>query len=546
MKYFTGLIIFFLLLIPAVFSQNTVSSKISEVVVFPEQALVTRQAEATLNKGLNQLEIDLEAFSVDPDSIQVKVYGQGEIHSVQLKQVYLKEMPQDKIKNLTKELEDLKDKKDSLLKEQDVLDKKKQFLNSLVDFSESQVPEDIKTTFPNPRDLKEALNFLSQGYGEINLKASELEQSIRELDKQIKATEEDLNSLRQPSKKSKGVIEIAFNSSESQKASIEATYLVYGAFWQPLYKADIPPELTEIDLTMFSKLFQKTGEDWKEIKLAVSNVIPLKGITLPSLNSWYLDANLYRKDKALLFNKMMAASTPEEGISLDEEQAVLEPEEAKFVQAEAKELPLSFEYQLPQAVSLNSQDKETVLPLFSKTLKGDFVYYSAPKLSPMVFLIGRVVGDKEFLAGALNVYFAGRFIGKTMLENKKAGEAFELNLGADRQVVIKREKLKDKIQETFFKKLERQTIIRNLAFKITAENLKDKPIKLELVDVIPVSQSDRIEVKDILLNPKPDKENYLDKEGLNLWIVNLQPGEKKEVEISFTITYPKDMPISGL
>jgi len=56
-----------------------------------------------------------------------------------------------------------------------------------------------------------------------------------------------------------------------------------------------------------------------------------------------------------------------------------------------------------------------------------------------------VSADKELLSGPLNVYFGDRFIGKTFLSEKKAGETFSLNLGADRDVKVKREKIKDKI-----------------------------------------------------------------------------------------------------
>ena len=50
-------------------------------------------------------------------------------------------------------------------------------------------------------------------------------------------------------------------------------------------------------------------------------------------------------------------------------------------------------------------------------------------------------------------------------------------------------------EETFFGKIERKTIVRTIAFKITVENLKDKPVTIKIVDSIPVSRTDKIEVK---------------------------------------------------
>ena len=551
MKYFISFVLCTVFLVPLSFSQVTVSSEIKEVIAFSDQALVTRKAEASVSKGLRELHIETEAFWVDPDSIQARVYGKGEIHSVQLRTIHLKDVPQEKLKKLIQELEGLKDKKAEIAKEREVLTKEEKFLDSLVNFAKIQLPKDIKTSFPKPKDLKEAVNFLSEGYEQINEDEIDISQELRELDKEIRALQNEIASLRRPNQKAKKVIEVVFNSPVDQKIKIEATYLVSGVWWQPLYKVDVPLELKKINLTMFSQLKQKTGEDWKDIKLAISNVIPLKGAHLPNLESWLLDFQRYQKKSRNLSLSRLASGSLKEKAEFEADFAVeglAQPvqEEAKFTQAIQKELPLSFEYQIPQSLSIESKDKETTLPLFSKTLKGDFFHYSVPKVSQLVFLTSRVTPDKELLGGRLNVYFTGRFIGKTALEAKKAGESFDINLGADREVVVKREKLKDKVQETFFKKIERQTVIRNLLFKITLENRKNKPVKVHLIDAIPVSKTDRIEVKEVKIAPRPTKANYKDKQGVNLWMVNLNPGEKKEITIGFTVTYPKDRPVVGL
>jgi uncharacterized protein (TIGR02231 family) len=221
-------------------------------------------------------------------------------------------------------------------------------------------------------------------------------------------------------------------------------------------------------------------------------------------------------------------------------------EEAKFVQAQRKELPLSFEYKMPQALNIESRDKMTLLPIFSKTLKGEFVYFSVPKISPLTFLICSTNADKELLSGALNVHFGGRFIGKTYLAEKKPGEAFRMSLGADREVKVKREKIKDKVKETYFGKIGRKTIVRDMAFKITVENIKAKPIKIKVFDSIPISRTDRIEVKDLKITPVPAKKNYQNQEGVLLWEFKLKPGDKQEINIEFVVTYPKDASIFGL
>ena len=115
-----------------------------------------------------------------------------------------------------------------------------------------------------------------------------------------------------------------------------------------------------------------------------------------------------------------------------------------------------------------------------------------------------------------------------------------MNLGADRDVKIKREKILDKVKETYFGAIHRDTVVRSFSYKIIAENIKDKPITLKVADRVPVSRTDKIEVKDILLTPKPTQSNYQDKEGIHLWVFQLSPGEIQEIDLDFTVAYTSE------
>lgn len=552
------LAIFLFFWVSPIFCQNTISSEIKEVVLFTNQALITRTTTTKVKAGLNEILIETQSFNLDRDSIQAVVYGKGEVYSVQFREVHLKEQPQVNIRELISKLEGFQDRRKSLVNKKEVLDRKNDFLNSFIDFAQSQVPQDLKTQFPKLDNLKKSLNFLDESYDSINKDDEDLSRRIRELDKEIALVKQELSAVRGQGRKTKKVIEILFNSSKAQRIKIEVTYLVYNAYWSPFYKVNVPKGLKDVNLAMFAKIRQKTGEDWENVRLSISNIIPLKGVSLPKLNSWYLnlsmprvqaEASAYKKRK---FFAKAAKSQPMQFRLADRlnREVLYDAEEfskkADFVSAQAKKLPLSFEYELPQAFSLESKKIEAILPIFSKTLKGEFSYYAIPKISALTFLVCKTSADEEFLSGPLNVHFAGRFIGKTHLSEKKAGEEFNLSLGADRQVKVKREKIKDKVKETFFKKISRQTIIRDVVLKITVENLKSKPVKIKILDNIPVSQTDRIEVKNLQISPEPNKKNYQDREGVNLWNLKLKPKEKKEIIIKFTLTYPKGTFISGL
>jgi uncharacterized protein (TIGR02231 family) len=532
------------------FAEDIVPSRIKEVTLFSRQALIQREAFATINKGLQELLLEVEAFRIDKDSLSAKIFGSGEIFSVQFKEIHVKESPREDIKILEQKIEKLKQTRRTLTDKKDVLNKKELFLNSLITFSHTQGSRDFKTSYPSIEDMEKILKFLASQLYTINTQKQDLDSKIENIDKEIKVLERELISLQEPVKKTKKFIAVLFKSAREQKIKIEATYITRRAQWAPLYKASIPLTLHEVDLAMFSKIQQKTGENWKNVALTISNVIPLQGVNLPSPDTWILDIQRPQARRLKSFGRVAmekaapAVSVQETNDKADFDQ--IQEEEATFAYARKEELPLSFEYKIPQMLDVESRNKETILPLFGRKLEGEFFYYAIPGKSPLTFLVCQAKADKELLSGPLQVYFGGRFTGKTFLQEKKPGENFNLNLGADREVKIKREKIKDKVKETFFGQLDRDTVVRELSFKITMENLKDKPVKLKVLDTIPVSRTDKVKVKDISIKPEPAEKNYQDREGVLLWEYQLQSKEKKEITIEFVVTHPKNQPVQGL
>lgn len=540
------LILLFLLAACPVLGAGEVPSRIREVVLFSDQAMVTRVAELEVPQGMSEIRLSLDAFRVDPDSVTAKVFGEGQILAVQYKEIPVAEPVQDKIRTLETEIRDLRRKERALIDEKEVLAKKEAFLKSVVDFAGVQVPRDLKTSFPKMEDLQGALAFLGTRFDELTKKRAALDGELDDLARKIKALEEELGTIRRPARKVRKVIEVLFQGTKSQKIRVEAGYLVRNAFWGPLYRVSVPLALDAVDLAMFSTILQKTGEDWNGVDLSVSNVVPLKGVGIPEIAPWILDIPrppAAGEAKGLYLDRRMKATAPMAAVK---EEAEAPAEEAGFAEAERSESALSFEYRFPRPVDVESRDKETLLPLLTRKVEGSFFHLAVPRENPLTFLVCRAKGDGEILAGPMNVYFGGRYVGKTLLKEKQPGEAFDFNLGADREVKVTRTKTSDKVRETYFGRVERGTVVRELAYAIRMENLKRKPVTLRVLDAVPVSRTDRLEVKDVRLSPEPKEKNHQDREGVDLWEFELKPGEMKEISIGFVVTYPRETPPIGL
>jgi uncharacterized protein (TIGR02231 family) len=518
-------------------------SRISAVTLFADRALVTRQASTTVSQGFNTMLLDVQAFRVKEGSATARVFGEGELLSVQLKSVPLEEAPQQKVRLLETQIRELQQSKDQLRDEQHSLNQQEKFLSSFVDFAQAQVPEDIQTRLPTTEDLERLLAFLGQSYQQLHRQKQTNRDAMVNIERELKVLRRELDALRQPVAKTRRVIEIQFNAHHPQQVRIEARYQTADASWAPVYRAAVDEDLSAAELTLFARILQKTGEDWSRVELTISNVVPLQGVELPALRTWRLDlprpmAATRAKGRVL---SQEIAGVADESLADRPAEAAPEPAPAApLAQAARRHTELAFEYTLGRKLDVESRDKETLLPLFTRKLAGDFYHYCVPKLSPLAYLVCEAQADQELLRGPLDVYFGGRYVGQTMLQEKRAGDRFRLGLGADRAVLIQRRKVEDKRKETFFGKIERDSVVRELVYAITAENLKQRPTTLMVLDHVPVSATDRIEVQDVRLAPEPKERNYQEHEGVMLWELHLEPAAKEQIRIAFTVAYPKN------
>lgn len=542
-KLLTILILISLVLASETKADQTIASHIKSVNLYLDRALVTREATVKIAPGMQTLAIELQAFRIDPDAVLARVFGKGEVHGVQYREVPVMESPQEGIRVIKKQIEDLEKQKQAALDQKDVLAKQALFLDGLIEFSKTQVPQEMKTAFPKVEALRNTLSFLGSSYQKIYSQQQDQTDKVEAIDRQIDLLQKKLEQLKRPAAQTRKLIEVLFLSQSDQEIRIEADYLALNASWTPMYKASVTDDLDRVDLTMFANIIQKTGENWPQVTLSLSNITPLKGGRLPTLHSWIVDLPrpLAKHKRAYAPSKAQPAME----LKMEADEVGLE-EEAPMVSAVAHRKPLAFEYALPRPLDIESRDKETIVPLLSKTLEGEFYHFVVPKRTPLTFLVCEARADTEILAGPMNIYLGGQYVGKTRIDSQKAGEAFRLSLGVDRGVMVKREKVSDKIKETYFGAIQRNSVVRSLAYKITVTNQKDRPVKLKLLDHIPIARTDKIEIKDLKMTPPPAVKDYQEREGVMLWEFDLGPQVTRELNIEFVIIYPKDSAPAGL
>ncbi|MFT3868961.1 MAG: mucoidy inhibitor MuiA family protein [Nibricoccus sp.] len=339
-----------------------------------------------------------------------------------------------------------------------------------------------------------------------------------------------------------------------------------GASWIPSYDARLRADERAVELTYFGIVRQNTGEDWKNIALTLSTARPSLGGGAAELNAWFVDvlrphrptpdqtsfAGYLSKDERAkqMFN--MAAPAPAgagsmEGANLTDPV----PVDASLATAEVDNSATSASFKIAAAATILSDNSPQKVGITTAKFAAKLQYQSTPRAQETAFLSAYVINSSEFplLAGGMNTFLDDTFIAASALKTVMPGEKFELALGADEGVAIKRKLVNRFAEDTGLTSKGRRV---TYEFLTTVTNNKKTAERVVFKDLLPISRNEKIVVK--LIGPDPKdvgtkdkpKEVTLEEDGKMVWRLDLKPGEKREIQFKFSVEHPSDVTVTGL
>lgn len=194
----------------------------------------------------------------------------------------------------------------------------------------------------------------------------------------------------------------------------------------------------------------------------------------------------------------------------------------------------SVEFEISIPYSVKSDSKNYVVDMALYEVPAYYEYLCIPKIDDDAFLIAKVDDWEELnlLEGEANLFFEETFVGKSILDVRFASDTISLSLGRDKNVSVKRTKVKDIKTKKFIGTKQEDT----RAWEINIRNNKRHEINMLILDQVPVPMNEEIELN---LADKSGAE-YNDKNGEIKWIFSLEPQAKKEIKLKYSIKYPKN------
>lgn len=552
------LIVLFLVFTSALcFGETTkADSKIVQVTTYPDSALITRAANLKLSTGEHQIVFSDIIPDVDENSLTVSGKGsaQVKIFGAQIKKEFLEKPPSEQVKDLEDQIQKIVDQINSLNNRIEALNDERDFLKSIKLSAGEQLPKDLITKFPSAAELENLDKFLLTKLEENRNNQQQTAIQIRELKNKKYVLERQKQDITSSIIKSKRSIVVELEAVKAGDLDLTISYLVKGVSWRPIYDARASFEKSNVELVFYGSVKQTTGEPWEDVTLVLSTAKPSVGGKMQELAPWYLKPYqpVYREEKVRMkggaqYLGMQAMATDNIGLKKMEDEAM--PSEAEIVFATAEEKGTAVAYKVTRKSTIKSDGTEHKVPISSQLLDAKFEYAATPKLSNYAYLMSKVNNSKEgqLLPGIVNIFLEGDFIGTSSIAKAiGAEEEFDLYLGIDEGITVKRKKLEEKTDETLIVGIPSRTKTMSYQYKLIAENYKSKKIKVNLYDQIPVSENDQILVKNVKFSEEPKVKDYLDRKGVMRWEFELDPKKIKEITLSYSIEHPRNMNVEGL
>jgi uncharacterized protein (TIGR02231 family) len=536
-----------LVLSTAALAAAPTDSKITAATVYLDRAVVTRTATAELVPGVQELTFTGLPAGLVEQSLQVSGRGTATatILDVSARQVFVEATPDTRVKTLEDEL-------NALLKQRRTLDDRGKLLQTQLGsyaLVEAALLSPPAKDAPRPTlaELTATLAFLNEQRTKTTADQAALDDSREILAPKIAAAEARLNELR-GSKRGRATksVTVRVNTSAAGRLDLTLSYAVPGASWTPAYDARITTADRAVELGYFGVVRQNTGEDWRDVALTLSTARPSLGGGPAPLTSWTLD--VFTPRLPVVFGErresgaVSASADALNQVSFAMKAAAPAERAAEVAQATVETSATSATFRIAAPTTIASDNAPQKVAVTTAKLAAAAEYLAIPKRLAAAFLTAHVTNtsDFPFLAGALNVFLDGTFVAASQLRAVQPGEKFDLALGADEGIALKRTLVKRFAEDTGLTNGGRRV---TYEFLLVVQNNKKTAERIALHDQLPVSRNEKIVVKHLAPDPKDLKP---DAEGLLKWTLDLKPGEKREIALKFSIDHPADINVSGL
>ena len=285
-------------------------------------------------------------------------------------------------------------------------------------------------------------------------------------------------------------IEVQLRSDKARKVALELTYRVPCALWRPEHLVRLAAAApasggkAPIEIVTFATAWQRTGEAWDDVDIRFSTARPARDATPPSITDDVLtqrrktDQERRRIEVDLREQAVMVAGLDRGVNAVDEMPGVDDGGEPLLLSPGEK-------------VSIASDGRPLRIEVGRLTVEATIDRVLFPELGRVAHLraTATLTRGGPLLAGPVRIARGQSLVGRARLDFVGKGEPFEVGLGTDDGVRVRRSQTdqRETTPVTGTQKIKR-------AVKVFLSNLSSEARRVLVTERLPVSEIDDVEI----------------------------------------------------
>ncbi|MDL2263785.1 DUF4139 domain-containing protein [Synergistaceae bacterium OttesenSCG-928-I11] len=519
-----------LLLVLASGRLASAASRIEHATVFLSGAEMTRVMRVDLKPGKNTVTFGGLPTDIRPESVGARVSGESEgaelMSAVYRVDHLAKPGASERVERLNGELKATRDEIERTADRVRLLEAEEEFLrkNSAIGGKAGIRLE----------ELREVDEYYRARFSGIASEKFDCKRTAEELQKKHDRLTRELGSAVDDGRKSVGEISVELSSERAATVDVAVSYFVQSAGWTPFYEIRVADLNGPARLVGKGRVYQTTGEDWKDIPVVLSSGSPAIVGTQPELMPWYLDFQRpVARSQYQSFNMAMNAAPQQDMLVLEEAPPAM-PMPKAAGKPVAQETQTSVEFVLPAPISVPSGSDGYTAEIMNAEMPAKYEHYSVRKLDRDVFVLAKIEGWEKLsiLEGEVGIFLGNTYVGQSFIDPRRADDTLEISLGRDSGVIVTRVKGRDFAGTSFLGTSNKAT----REWVLTVRNTRQTPIDIRVLDQIPVSANKDIKVEAVELSGATHDAG----KGELRWDLHLEPGESVQKTVKYAVTYPKD------
>jgi len=490
-----------------------IESKIKNVKVFHSGAVIEREAEINVQKGISTIKFTGLPAILDKKSIIIT--RKENTGSMVLDYNFIPEERKD-LKEIRIEKETAKAEKliRSIQEKIKIHTERTDFYEGLKKGINSGVSKVYNTSVNSETGQIEDLIF--KGVLEEKIKLYIYADSLKQLNSELEKLKAESDSIKYIPLQT---LSVNIESKEPVENTFVIKYFISNAGWYPFYNMNILSKSEKSKLDILATVYQETGEDWNDVKITVSTEKPASIQTIPNLNGIYLNKGS---------NYKLGTGTYRELTENKKENV----REFRIDELDVTDIKTDFE--LKNTFTLKSGQrslKAKMDDIMLKTRYRDIIFLNKnSEVNHEAYIKNSAA--RTIMKGNINLFLDDEFKGKEKLNDLRPDDSLKFSLGSDKSISVVIELLDDKTED---QSLFGNTAVRKISYEYRLKNNGRNKRKIALENFIPYAMNEKVKIKIL-----EGKWNHNPLNGKIEAEIEMNPGVEIKLPMKYSIEYPKD------